>query len=81
MDNLTIRLRNLMATVFDVSPDVINESTSPKNLDAWDSFNHVVLVAGLEAEFGIEIEMDDMLALQSSSDILRALVEKYHVKS
>ncbi len=81
MDSLNIRLRNLMANVFEVSPDIISESTSPKNLKEWDSFKHVVLIAELEAVFGIEIDMDDMLILQSFGDILRVLVEKYHVQS
>ena len=59
------KLIEIFRAVFTLGPgsDVsgVCQSTTP----AWDSLAHVTLVAALESEFGISIDLADSLALTS----------------
>ena len=59
MDSINKRCAKLMAAVMEVDPEVINDDTSPENLDQWDSLSHVQLVLALEKEFKISITPEE----------------------
>ena len=46
----------------------------------WDSVAHMQLVAGLESEFGVMIDTDDVIAMSDYAEICRILSESYGVE-
>ena len=54
------RLKNVMAAVFNVSVEEINEDTSSDTIDSWDSLNLLNLVTSLEEEFDIHFDDDEI---------------------
>jgi len=46
----------------------------------WDSVAHMQLVAGLESEFGVMIDSDDVIAMSDYAEICRILRERYGVE-
>jgi len=60
MDSTTARLRKCFATVF---PDLSDEKTlqaSAAELTQWDSLATLNLLALIEEEFGVSIDLDDL---------------------
>lgn len=60
MDSIEGRIKSVMATVFDVNPDIIDETASQDTIEGWDSVNHLNLVISIEEEFGIEIPIEEV---------------------
>lgn len=48
--------------------------------ELWDSIGHMKLIAALEEEFGISIDINDILGM-SSYPIAREIIQKYTAKS
>lgn len=55
------------------------ESASAQTLPSWDSVGKLNLVVGLEDAFGIELDTDDIIGLNSYEDGLKIL-RKYNVE-
>ncbi|MCW8889576.1 MAG: acyl carrier protein [Sedimenticola sp.] len=47
--------------VFEISSDQLNESLEYQSIEPWDSVGHMALMAALEDEFDIMLEMDDII--------------------
>lgn len=66
------RLKNIMAQVFDIPTEQINESSALGLLDEWDSLNHIKLIVSLEEEFQVTfsdeqtVEMLDYIQIRSA---------------
>ncbi|MBA5247448.1 acyl carrier protein [Marnyiella aurantia] len=63
------RIKNVMASVFEMPAEQINAESSPDNIENWDSLKHLNLVVALEEEFDIEFDDDEALELMSFSSI------------
>lgn len=70
------KLRDLLASVFDLDSDQINADSNVDNVEGWDSVNHMHLVVALEEEFGIEFKDDEAVELISFELIRSYLKEK-----
>jgi len=51
----------------------LTASTSPRDVERWDSLQHIALVQAIETTFGIKLSMDEMMEIQSVGDIERIL--------
>ncbi len=63
------KIKNVMSIVFDIPINQINDGTSAKTTISWDSLRHMNLIIGLEEEFEIEFNDDDIGNLLSFSSI------------
>ena len=55
------------------------ESLTYQSIPAWDSVGHMELVAALETEFDISLDMDDVIDF-SSFDVGKKILEKYEIR-
>jgi len=46
---------------FEITGDQLNESLEYQSIESWDSVGHMALMAALEDEFDIMLEMDDII--------------------
>ena len=53
------QIRELFATLLQVSPQEIADQTQPADIARWDSMQHLILVSGFEEEFHVEIEPEE----------------------
>ena len=70
------KLKEVMASIFEVSPEEIGPQTSSDDLEKWDSLHHMNLIAALEEEFGLEFEEDEILDMINFKLILLTISEK-----
>ena len=65
--------------VFEIEQADLNDSLEYQSITAWDSVGHMGLMALLEDEFDIMLEMDDIVDFGSYRSGITTL-EKYGVK-
>jgi acyl carrier protein len=53
------KLRNVIATVLNVDPNLIGPDASSDTIESWDSLRHMNLVLALEEEFGVVLPDQD----------------------
>ena len=74
-------INKIFSEVFEKSDMEITEETSAKDVDEWDSLNHVLLIAAIEKHFRIKFELSDMLYIKNIGDIRRSVINKLSRKS
>jgi acyl carrier protein len=57
------KIRELFATLLQVAPEKIDDRTSPASLERWDSLQHMILVAGFEEEFGVDLDPEEAVEM------------------
>jgi acyl carrier protein len=62
-----------------IGEDVFNEEIKYNEIPEWDSIGHMTLMSGLEEEFNITMETDDIVDF-SSFKKGKEILEKYKVK-
>ena len=75
-DEHSIKIKQIFCDVLGVSESEVNDNTSYNSFEAWDSLKHLEFIAKLEEEFNIDIEMDDVIAMESFRKI-KEIMEKY----
>jgi acyl carrier protein len=69
------RVRQAMASVWNVPADEIAEDADTTSLPSWDSLRHMELMLELEMSFGVRIPADELPELTSVGAIEEALRE------
>lgn len=59
------RLRKVFIDSLKISADEVTDSLSYNEIPQWDSLAHMVLIAAIEVEFNIMIDVDDVIAMSS----------------
>jgi acyl carrier protein len=67
------RVFQTVGRVLGMSPQDINEQSSPETVANWDSLKHMNLVLALEEEFGVTFTDDEIMSMLSVELILDTL--------
>jgi len=70
------RLQPIFRDVFDDDTLEINESTDADDIEEWDSFNNINLVASIEKEFKINFTLDELQDLEDVGAMADLIVKK-----
>jgi acyl carrier protein len=68
-------LRELLADVFEISPEQVTPDLSTATLEIWDSFRHLQAILAIEGEYGVQFDPQQIPELTSVS-LLQAELEK-----
>lgn len=60
MKNVKEQIAKIMAVVFEVNVDSIDENTSADTIETWDSLRHMNLILALEEEFNVSIPDEEV---------------------
>jgi acyl carrier protein len=75
-NDVELKVRGIMADLFVVDVERIDESTSMSNTETWDSANHISLVLALEEEFGISFDVAEIESIVSFADVVQAVLAR-----
>lgn len=59
------QVKSVAADVFGVPAESLSGVSSPENVEAWDSVQHLSLAMAIEAHFGITLEPEDIEKMQT----------------
>jgi acyl carrier protein len=69
------KIKNIMASVFEVSVDDINDESSPDTIENWDSLRHMNLITVLEEEFDIRFNEEQITEMMNFNLIIYTVNE------
>ena len=69
------RLKQVLADIFDIDAETIDETTSIDTIEEWDSLRHLYLVLALEAELDITLTEEQTIEILSYPQI-KAVVQE-----
>lgn len=68
-------LCELLADIFEISPDQITPDLTIESVDTWDSFRHLQAILAIEGEYGVQFDPQRIPELTSVS-LIQAELEK-----
>ena len=71
--NVQDRLREVFVETLNDPSFQMEFSLKMGDVETWDSFAHINLMLGIEGEFGVEFDSDEIASLLSVGQILAAL--------
>ena len=73
--NTEEKLLSIFNEIFDQDLDKVSADISMENLDYWDSFGHISLMAACESEFEVSVDIEKFSGLTNLSSISNYLSE------
>jgi acyl carrier protein len=70
------RLRDVLSMVLGLRASELRGEMSQAEIASWDSLKQMDLVMSLEREYGIELELPDILRMTSIANIAAMLADK-----
>ena len=71
------KLRRIVANVLGMNGNEINDESSVRTVDSWDSQKHMELILSFEEEFRIaQLGMDEIVEMTNVAEIRRILRSK-----
>tara|TARA_B100000767_G_C19473112_1_gene412979 strand:- start:205 stop:444 length:240 start_codon:yes stop_codon:yes gene_type:complete len=72
------KYKNVFVKTLSIDDTKVNDKLKYNDLPEWDSIGHMTLMSGLEEEFNISIETDDIVDF-SSFEKGKEILKKYKV--
>ena len=70
------RIAKVVAKVFGVTPESVNDDCGADTIERWDSVTHINLVLAIESEFGLSLSPEEAMDMLSVKLIGLILEEK-----
>jgi len=71
-----LRLKQVLAEIFELDPSTIDGTTSSDKVERWDSLQHISMIVSVEQEFGVRFSEEEMSELLSFERLRLALANK-----
>ena len=63
------RLNKVFRKVFDDNSIVLTRSTTAKDIEDWDSIEHITLIGAVEKEFGMRFQMKEVSSMKNVGEM------------
>jgi len=70
---MELKLKKLMAEIFVCRLEDITDYTEKKDLENWDSLQHLIFASRIEQEFNIKLTPDEINSMKSYSIVLKMI--------
>ncbi|MCT4349493.1 MULTISPECIES: acyl carrier protein [Vibrio] len=67
-------VKELIAKVLNVSVDVIDDELAVGDIPEWDSLAHMRIIAALESDLGVVLDIEQTLDIEDVEDIVDAVL-------
>jgi len=78
MNNLE-RYESVFTVTLDIEKNNLTDKLEYNSIEEWDSVGHMSLIASLEEEFSVTLEMDDIIDF-SSYEKGKEILKKYNIE-
>ncbi len=76
IDEIKEKVNPIFRSVFADDSIEITEEMSAKDVERWDSLNHLSMISGVEKEFGIKFKLKELVGMKNVGDMLRLIEAK-----
>ena len=74
-NELLKKLNEVFCEVFDNDKIKITSETTANDIEEWDSLTHISLLAAIEDEFDVKLNMNTVLRLKNVGELVDMLLE------
>lgn len=76
--NIENTVKKIFLKIFstELKGNSFNFKKTQDSFQNWDSFSHMELVAEIENEFGVNLEMDEIISIRSPQDFVNLIKRK-----
>lgn len=75
-ENVFERLNTVFQDVFNDENLKVNDATTAKDVEAWDSLKHITLLAAIEDEFEVEFSMGQTVSMKNVGEMVDYIIEE-----
>lgn len=75
-DDVRNRLGPVFRSVFDDETIQINDDMTARDVEEWDSLNHINLIVAIEKDFSVKFTTREVTSLKDVGELVRLLVAK-----
>jgi acyl carrier protein len=79
-DYVLTKVQEAFKAAFDIDPQSVTMETTAEDIPGWDSVGHLSLGATLEEVFGIRLDVDELMEMESVREIVRVITPKVSKK-
>ena len=76
MQDILAKVQAAFHDAFGVDPQSVSYETGPDDVPGWDSAGHLFLVSNLEQALGVNLDVDDVMEMETVRDIVRVIQAK-----
>ena len=69
-------VEHVVAEVLQLPSSMINDQLAMQDVDVWDSLKHMELIVSLEETFGLQLNFEEIVTMQSVANIKRVLRDR-----
>lgn len=66
-------VEEVIAKALQIDSSLLKDSSGPHDIEAWDSFNGLLIIAELEKAFKINLSLEDIAGIKTVGDIKKVL--------
>ncbi len=70
------KLQDIFREVFDIEDLLLSASTSPDDIEDWDSLEQINILSAAEGEFHIKFDLNEVMGIENVGDIVRLIAKK-----
>ena len=74
-ENVYVELNAIFSDIFDEDITLFPETTA-KDIEDWDSLEHIRLIAAVEREFGVKFTMKEVSAMKNVGEMMDIIAER-----
>ena len=75
-EDILTRTQEAFREAFNIDPLLVSFETRPDDIPGWDSLGQLALATSLEQVFGINLDVDDLMEMESVREIVRIVQSK-----
>ena len=68
------KIINLIAGILEVETGIINKELAVGDIPEWDSLAHMRIIAALESDLGVVLDIEQVLEIEDVEDIIDAVI-------
>lgn len=74
--DIMARLTEVFQDVFDDDQIILTETTSAKDIEDWDSLEHINLIAAVEKEFKMRFTMKEVSGMKNVGEMAQIVAQR-----
>lgn len=70
------KIKELIVGILKVEVHTVTDDLEIGDIPEWDSMHHMMIITGLEKEFGIKFQREELIDIENVGDIIALVEEK-----
>jgi acyl carrier protein len=70
------QLNTIFHEIFDNKSIIVTEMTAAKDVEGWDSLEHINIISAVEQEFDLKFTMGEVIGMKNVGEMVNIIMER-----